>query len=183
MPEFRDLEIGEHERDPLPIVGDGAVANKEVTGGVLVPAVVLEIAVRPDVVDLLKKHMLGSEGEVRSQWGRRESDSSDRLTLVLEFERPARVSALLTFDIDSQGGLVDQIMGTGRLFIFGGKKGDKPSHLMARGSPGTLIEVTTISDDWQIMWTDVICRKHNCPPDVAHKMQDEWRRTFQKKVF
>lgn len=31
MPEFRDLEIGEHERDPLPIVGDGAVANKEVT--------------------------------------------------------------------------------------------------------------------------------------------------------
>lgn len=144
---------------------------------------VLDITARPDVVDLLKKHMLGSEGEVRSQWGRRESDSSDRLTLVLEFERPARVSALLTFDYRLAGWPRRSNHGNRSPLHIWWKEGRQTESPDGKTESRILIEVTTISDDWQIMWTDVICRKHNCPPDVAHKMQDEWRRTFQKKVF
>ena len=177
--QYIEFEFKDHEREPIPIVSDGIIANPE-TQGVPVAAIVVETSGRSDVEDVVQGHTTGASGEVESAWGSLEPDNPEELSLILTFSglTPDPVKVILRFDIDAQGALVDQIMQKESLMFLPGREGDRPSKFAVEGRPGILVEVPAIRDDWQLMWTDVICRKLNCSPDLARKMQEEMRRVF-----
>lgn len=100
----------------LPIVRDGAIATPEWGDGRLIPVLVVDCSNRPDVRDLIYAHEHLPPGDVKITWGRRQFQKRT-VFLLLEFQRPSEVSAILEFDITEQGGLVDGILHAHGLYL------------------------------------------------------------------
>lgn len=93
----------------LPVVRDGAIATPEWGDGRLIPVLVVDCSNRPDVRDLIYAHEHLPPGDVKVTWGRRLYQKRT-VFLLLEFQRPSKVTAVLEFDITEQGGLVDGVL-------------------------------------------------------------------------
>jgi hypothetical protein len=92
--------------------------------GRLIPLIILDTTGRPDLEELIRVHQYVGPGDVVSQWAAIE-DGSGRVGLLLSFEKPMDVSALILFDLASQGGLVDQIVRVKGLYLQAGREGDR----------------------------------------------------------
>lgn len=93
----------------VPIVGDGAIATRNIGEGRAVPVLIIDCATRPDLRDLIVAHETQPPGDVKVSWATPRFRRSD-VYLLLEFSRPARINAALSFDIAKQGTLVDGIL-------------------------------------------------------------------------
>lgn len=124
---WRKTEIelnNEVEKQPVPIVADAGVATVEVADGKLLPLLIIDTSLRPDIEDMIKIHKHVGPGDVESGWARFSRDENF-INLVLKFKKPVRCTVVLEFDIVKQGVLVEQIVNAHGLYLQHGRKGDR----------------------------------------------------------
>ena len=138
---------------PVPIVADAAIATGTIGDGRLIPLVILDTTERPDLEELIRVHQYVRPGDVVSQWATIE-DGSGHLGLLLTFEKPMDVTALILFDVVKQGVLVDQDIRTKGLYIQAGKEGDRFFKDTER--PKVLMEIPDTS--FGQVWEDLFLR-------------------------
>lgn len=124
--------------NPIPIIGDGAIANTDVADGRLIPVLVTDCDNRRDIVDLVLTHRDTPPGDVVVRWVRKVFNEKV-IYLFLSFERPMEVSFQFTFDIQEQGGLVDMIVRARAFYLQPKDFGMRASEGLNR--PKILIEV------------------------------------------
>src|SRR4051794_2851730 len=89
----------------VPIVADGAMAGP-VAEGSLIPVLILDTTRRQDVEEVIRLHKFLPPGDADSNWALVDK-MPDIVVLILDFVRPVKTRALLTFSIRQQGILVE----------------------------------------------------------------------------
>lgn len=147
------------EAKPVEIVHDAAMANPEFGEGRLIPLLILNVAERPDIVDLIEIHQTMPPGDVKVTWAKR-ARSMKTLLLLLQFERPAETTIYLEFSVEKYGPVIDLILGSQAVYIQGGKVGDKLGTTM--DEPRILVEVpdTGFSAEWDEAWVSSLIRQY-----------------------
>ena len=107
-------------------------------GGRIIPVLVLDTRERPNIQELVRVHEPIAPGDVTFYWGQMDS-KNDSFDLFLQFKRPIDLLAIFTFDIDQQGGLVDQILASNAMYIQPGQPGDRVSSGFE--NPKILVEI------------------------------------------
>jgi hypothetical protein len=110
-------------REIVPIVRDGAIAMQGEFNGRLVPLLRLDTSHRADVADLIGIHSTGLSGDVTTQWGELFGGRRN-VALFLDFVKPYQTSAILKFDIVTQGIIVDSVLNSKHLYLEVGSAGD-----------------------------------------------------------
>jgi len=128
----------EHEKQPLRIVGDAAIAGPHVGNGRLIPVLILDTTARPDLVEFIRVHQYVPSGDVTIRWGRLDEHES-KVALALSFIRPLELVAIIEFEIVRHGILVEQILSSRALYIQAGKEGDRIKHNV--DAPKVIVEV------------------------------------------
>lgn len=141
------------EAKPIPIVGDAAIATQQMGDGRLIVLLIVDTSERADLQELIRLHALLPPGDVGCQWGSLKSDA--QVALILNFIRPAEMTAILEFDVVEQGCLVEQILHSNGLYLQAGKPGDKIRTTL--DAPRIFIEVPDTR--FRPIW-DRIFRKH-----------------------
>jgi hypothetical protein len=109
---------------PVRIVGDAAIAQHGLGEGKLIPLLILDTRNRPDIDELIRVHEHLPPGDVLSQWAQVENRTGT-ISLILQFQRPSKVTIIVEFDIVQQGVLVDQILRARTVFLQAGRPGDR----------------------------------------------------------
>jgi hypothetical protein len=116
------------EKDALRIVADGAIAHRGVGEGRLIPLVILDTSLRPDLEEYIRVHQYVGVGDVKCQWGQL-IGHDNTVALILSFLRPAELVGIVEFDLRrNHGVLVEQVIGTRGLYIQAGREGDRLKH-------------------------------------------------------
>lgn len=167
---------------PVPIVADAAIATGIIGDGRLIPLIILDTSERHDLEELIRIHQYVHPGDVRSQWATIE-DGSGRIGLLLTFERPMAMTALIAFDMAKYGGLIDQIIRTKGLYVQAGKDGDRLIHDPEK--PKLILEIpdTGFSRTWDgLFYESVVKRMREAglsrreAKDAARSYIIEWRK-------
>jgi hypothetical protein len=111
---------------PAPIVADGAIASLSAGNGKLVPVVIIDGSVRPDLASAIRIHKNFDAGDVKVQWGGL-PNSDHKVALFLTFVRPTELNAVIEFDIVHHGALVENILMARMMYLQAGKPGDRLS--------------------------------------------------------
>lgn len=115
------------ETIPAPIVADGAIASPSAGDGRLVPVVIIDGSVRPDLATAIRVHRDFEAGDLRVQWGNLPNSESNKVALFLTFVRPTELNAVIEFDVVHQGMLVENILIARMMYLQAGKQGDRLS--------------------------------------------------------
>lgn len=168
-------------RDFVPVVGDGAIAGP-VLEGVNVPLLILDTTTRPDIAELIRVHEFLPPGDVVSTWGGLHGQPQTVL-LVLDFQRPIEARAVLSFEIASQGMLIELALTARAMYLQAGRPGDRIIHDPSR--PKLLIELpeSEFKRKWDELFrrglTDSFRQEFGLPKRVAReraaKMIEELR--------
>lgn len=162
----------------MPVVADGGLAVRGQAGGRLVPVVMIDMAGRPDVAELVRVHEHSGMGDCSSQWG----GSSNRLILQLRFQRPIELAIGLTFELPQQAGLVDQILAAKAVILQHGIDGDTMSTTMTH--PRLVVELppTGFEQEWERLFPASLTRhfraqglKRSAAKAAAGEMVERWR--------
>lgn len=63
------VDLMPHERQPVRIVADGAISTRRLSGGRLIPVVILDTSERPDIEELIRVHAtIDRPGDAKTQW-------------------------------------------------------------------------------------------------------------------
>jgi hypothetical protein len=143
-----------YEAAPVRIVSDAMIATGIVGEGRFVPLLIVDGEQRPDIAEMIRIHVELSVGDFTCQWGQ-PPKRDGTIALILQFIRPAELTAILAFDIEKQGGVVDTIIGARALYLQAGKEGDRLMNTMEQ--PKILIEIGDLGFDKE--W-DKMLRKH-----------------------
>lgn len=136
---------------PLEVVGDAAIASHLVGDGRLIPVLIVDTTMRPDLDELVRVHQFVSSGDCNSQWGTNLSGKSQVL-LHLEFSRPTPMVVTLSIDVASRGILVDSILMTQALYLLPGRPGDR--FMTKQDDPRVLVEVPR--GDFDVVWEKIL---------------------------
>lgn len=131
--EFRSAR----EANPIRVVGDAAIATGSVSEGRLVPLLIIDVADRPEIAELILAHDGLQPGDVDFQWGQRKRGDGTIL-LVLEFQRPVVLTMVVGFPIPAQSVLVDLILHARAFYLQAGQPGDR--FLTTQDRPRLFIE-------------------------------------------
>lgn len=147
------------EAKPVAIVHDAAVANPEFGEGRLIPLLILDTALRPDIIDLIAIHQNMPPGDVKVTWGKR-SMSMKIILLLLQFERPAETTICIEFSVEKYGPVIDLTLGSQAVYIQGGKVGDRLGSTM--DEPRILVEIpdTGFSSEWNEAWISSLVKQY-----------------------
>ncbi|TCB91604.1 hypothetical protein E0H26_25280 [Micromonospora zingiberis] len=137
----------------LPIVADGALAGPQVEGS-LVPVLIVDTTRRPEIEELIRVHQFVPNGDITSQWGIVEKQP-DMVGLMLDFHRPVRARAVLTFSIEDEAILVESALTAKAVYLQSGSAGDIFSQNL--DNPRILIEVP--AEDFRPKWDQVFLRR------------------------
>lgn len=176
---------------PVPIVSDGLVATRALGGGTMLPLVILDTSSRPDLEGVMLAHKHLGEGDVRSNWPIPRSWFRRRsMCLVMEFVRPSQCVAILEFDFERQGVLIDQILHAEGLWIQLGRPGDRPATLLDK--PKLLVRVPLNREfhrAWGPMFEKAMIRRFRGEglsraraKRAGRQLITEWRKTFHRKM-
>lgn len=124
----------------IKIVADGAFATASIADGRLIPVLILDTSSRPDIEDLIKAHRDFSPGDAKSMWSQN-IKGTEKVWLVISFERPSACRAILEFNIVKDGGTVDQIINSEALYLQSGKEGQRLSTTLGKEGVRILVEV------------------------------------------
>jgi hypothetical protein len=91
------------------VVNDGAIATTLLGEGRLIPVLIIDCGLRPDIIDMIVAHENEVPGDVSVTWCKPRKPRR-RLFLHLEFTRPSHLVAALEFDVLRQGNVVDGIL-------------------------------------------------------------------------
>jgi hypothetical protein len=124
------------------------VASQGVREGKLILLLIIACSDRPDISELVRVHQYFPPGDVECQWGQRQG-TKGKIALFLKFIRPSEIFVVLEFDIERQGGLVDQILRAGALYIQPGRIGDRL--ITTTDNPKILIHIpdTGFHSEWE----------------------------------
>lgn len=98
------------------VVGDGMIMAVDVFGGAPVPVLVLDCEKHPQIAEAIRVSEYEPDGDVRVLWGR----DKRYVGLVVELVRPAPVSFVISFDLETQGILVELALTAGAVQIKAG---------------------------------------------------------------
>ncbi len=107
---------------PVPIISSAIFSSPDLHGGRSLPVVILDSSDRPDLDELIRVHEHLPPGDVVIHWGQR-TDSTECISLRLEFSKPSESLIFLEFNISKFGALVDLIFSSRILLIMGGRLG------------------------------------------------------------
>jgi hypothetical protein len=127
-----------HEVKTVPIAGDAAIATVGTGHGRLIPLLILDTTERPDLAEVIQVQAHFPLGEVTVQWGALPKRDA-HIALLLQFQRPTEGAAIIEFDIEKHGILVEHILTSNALYIQAGKPGDRLMHDL--NLPKMIIEV------------------------------------------
>lgn len=176
------FEIRNNEATPVNIVADAAIASQGVREGKLIPLLIIDRSQRPDLSEFVRLHQHLPPWDVECQWGQRQG-TKGKIALFLKFIRPSEIFTVLEFDIERQGGLVDQILRAGALYIQPGQVGER--FIKTPDNPKILIHIpdTGFSPEWELIFmkhlVDVFKRrglKGSKAKEAASMMLKEWRK-------
>lgn len=167
---------------PVPIVADAGIAAGFIGEGRLIPLLILDTTERPDIEEFIRVHQYVRPGDVVSQWATIE-DGSGNVGLHLIFENPVALTALIVFDVVTQGVLVDQIVRTRGLYIQAGKPGDRFVHDTQK--PKVIMEIPNTG--FGRVWEDIFYKstlrqfrkmglRRGEARSAARSCIDEWRK-------
>lgn len=170
------------ERIPLsivmPVVADGALAIRGQVGGRLVPVVMVDMTVRPDVAELVRVHEHLGMGDCFSQW----AQTGSRLVLRLRFARPIELAIGLAFELPRQAGLVDQIISARAVYLQHGVEGDTMSTTMRNARLVIELPPTGFEEEWERLFPASLTRefrgqglKRAAAKQAAREMVKRWR--------
>ncbi len=174
--------IRQNEAIPVSIVADAAVASQGVREGKLIPLLIIDCSQRPDISELVRVHQHLPSGDAECQWGQRQG-TKGKIALFLKFIRPSEIFVLLEFDIERQGGLVDQVLRAGALYIQPGQVGDR--FITTPDNPKILIHIpdTGFSSEWETIFMKHLIDgfksrglKGSKAKEAASMMLKEWRK-------
>jgi hypothetical protein len=144
---------------PLPIIHDAAIAAASIAEGRLVPVLIVDATVRPDVVTLVHAHDEPEQaGDAEFQWGRMQK-SRRTVSLFVDFKRPVETFVILEFVIARQGILVDRILRSGSFYLQLGETGDNLVDNVE--APRILVSVPEIgfSERWEKLFHAELARE------------------------
>jgi hypothetical protein len=98
------------------VIGEGAIATRNVGEGRMIPYLLLDCAQRNDVHDLIINHDGQPPGDVISTWGSQRF-SSKSVFLHLDFKRPTPANLWIQFDLRKHAMLVDGLMQSNAAYI------------------------------------------------------------------
>lgn len=167
---------------PVLIVADAAIATGGTGDGRLIPLIILDTSERHDLEELIRVHQYVGAGDVQSQWATIE-DGSERVGLLLKFEKPMVLTALIVFEMPKRGGLIDQIIRTKGVYLQAGKGGDRLLHDLEK--PKLILEIPDTG--FGRIWNDLFYRSvmkqmresglsRRQAKDAARLYIDEWRK-------
>jgi len=172
------------EKVPIPIVHDSAIANRDVCGGRLVPLLFLDISGRLDVKACFEAHKESQiTGEVKTYWGRKDSSDSGPITLTIRFQKPAVCTIILHFDIEKYGGLIDQIVASGVVWLTWGMPGDRFLNAQDRIKVLAQVESKDFREEWDHILDKTLqkqARREGATKqeakDYSQKIREKWRK-------
>jgi hypothetical protein len=100
----------------IQIVHEGAIAIHGIGEGRMIPVLVVDCSQKIELLDLIYAHKELPPGDVTVTWCMPKNDKN-KVSLYLEFSKPSAVNALLQFDIEKQGGVVDGILHANALYL------------------------------------------------------------------
>lgn len=166
----------------MPIVADAAIAAGFIGEGRLIPLVILDTSERPDIEEFIRIHQYVRAGDAISQWATIE-DGSGNIGLLLTFEKPVALTALIVFDVVARGVLVDQIIRTRGLYIQAGRAGDRFVHDTEK--PKVILEIpdTGFGSAWEDIFYNSALRqfkkmglRRSEAKSAASSYISEWRK-------
>ena len=172
----------------VPIVGDAGIASRGSGGGRLIPLLIIDTSKRPDVDELIRVHQHISPGDVGSVWGQPLRRPGE-ISLVLDFERPIETNIVLTFNIEQQGGLVDQIVRAKAVYLQPGRAGDRIG--LTWNSPRILVEVLAsgFEEEWNRLLHQSLAgsfRREGLGRQeaalAAGRWVNDWRQAFDQRL-
>jgi len=174
--------VRNNEATPVNIIADAAIASQGVREGKLIPLLIIDHSSRPDLSEFVRLHQHLPPGDFECQWGQRQG-TKGKIALFLKFIRPSEIFVVFEFDIERQGGLVDQILRAGAVYIQPGQVGDR--FITTSDNPKILIHIpdTGFSDEWEIIFMNHLINgfkkrglKGSKAKDAASMMLKEWRK-------
>src|ERR1700733_13394140 len=138
---------------PVPIVADAAIATGVIGDGRLIPLLILDTSERQDLEELIRVHQYVRPGDVLSQWATIE-DGSGRMGLLITFEKPMSMTALIAFEMSKYSGLIDQIIRAKGLYLQAGRRGDRLMHDLEK--PKLILEIPDTG--FSRIWNDLFYR-------------------------
>ncbi|MBO1752160.1 hypothetical protein J4G33_10135 [Actinotalea sp. BY-33] len=118
-------------QDVTPVLDAGLVAGAGVREGILIPAILVDVAARPGVKELIRVHEHFDEGDVAIAWGRGVT-SKTFLYLSVRCERPFQTAFTLRFAMPKQAGIVDAMLQAHCFYLQNGPTGHLSAHLDER---------------------------------------------------
>lgn len=172
-----------YELIPVTIVNYSAIGNQDVCSGRMVPLLIVDTSNRLDIKACLEAHQESQiAGEVKTNWGRRDSPHSGPITLTIRFKKPALCTIIFHLDIEEYGGLIDQIVEAEGLWLTWGNTGDRFVNTISRIKVFIEIESKEFYEAWDYILDKYLrdsVRKKGATKEAAalysRKVRKEWR--------
>lgn len=175
---------------PVRVIGDGAIATVNVADGRLLPAILFDSTSRPDLRDMIVAHRDAIvPGDVRTVWGSGAGIGRGEIDLILEFIKPVRTVAVLRFSIIEYGGIIDQIIRTGGMYLVAGDATDRAVTKILQGAPHLIVDVRAEFPRWESLLRDTLFRdgrtkglKKEAAKNYANSVMKKWREVTDMRM-
>lgn len=101
---------------PVPIVADGAIGHPDILDGRILPVLILDCANHQALEDLILAHEHTPPGDCTTTW-KWKLLSRRHVYLQLDFKFPIETSAVIAFEVATQGVLVESIINTRCVYL------------------------------------------------------------------
>ena len=100
----------------VPIVGDGAIGHPHILEGRILPVLILDCSGYQALEDLIHVHEHTPPGDCITTW-KWKPLSRRHVYLQLDFKSPVKTTAMIAFEVASQGVLVESIINTRGVYL------------------------------------------------------------------
>ncbi len=185
---LKEIKISSEEI--VKVVSDGIIATVNVADGRSIPVLIIDTSSRPDLEDLIKAHCQITPGDSRSLWSQN-MKGTEKVWLVITFERPSSCRAVFEFDTFKNGGIVDHIINSEAVYIQSSKEGERLSDTLDKEGIRILIEIPSehFKAEWNEKMYDALVNdgkkkglKKALAKEYASDVIKEWRQVIGMRV-
>lgn len=169
----------------IPILYEGAIAVSDQNEGAIIPLVIIDTALRPDIDELIRLHKFADHGHAKFTWGK-QGRLGNHVSLFIEFDRPKETTIVLNFDIKKFGVTVEQILNTRGLYLAPGVVGERTYDVVDR--PKVLLEIpdTGFAPYWGKLYRKFLLKefkKHGHSRSEAKEVVEQYLSEVKKFGF